>query len=60
MITTNEKLTYVFDIDGTICSLSDGDYKLVRPIYERIDIINQRIDIIKQKLDKVSNRIGIV
>lgn len=41
MITTNEKLTYVFDIDGTICSLSDGDYKLVRPIYERIDIINE-------------------
>ena len=27
MITDNEKLTYVFDIDGTICTLSDGDYE---------------------------------
>ena len=41
MITDNIKLTYVFDIDGTICSLTDGEYHLAKPIKERIEYINK-------------------
>lgn len=33
--------TYVFDIDGTICtSVNDGDYTKARPFRDRIDEIN--------------------
>lgn len=32
--------TYVVDIDGTICSLTDGDYSQAKPIFKRIDKIN--------------------
>mgnify|MGYP003324495996 CR=1 FL=1 len=32
--------TYVVDIDGTICSLTDGDYSQAKPIFERINKIN--------------------
>ncbi len=32
--------TYVFDIDGTICSNTNGKYELASPYYERIDFIN--------------------
>lgn len=34
-------MTYVFDIDGTICSLTDGDYEKAEPYKDRIKIINQ-------------------
>ena len=34
-------MTYVFDIDGTICTKTDGDYSLAMPIQPRIDKINQ-------------------
>ena len=34
-------MTYVFDIDGTICSKTNGDYELASPIKERIDYINK-------------------
>ena len=34
-------MTYVFDIDGTICHSVDGDYDKASPIQERIDRINQ-------------------
>ena len=33
-------MTYVFDIDGTICSLTNGDYEKAIPINERIEKIN--------------------
>ena len=36
-----EKLTYVFDIDGTICSEENGNYDRCLPFQERIAIINQ-------------------
>jgi capsule biosynthesis phosphatase len=32
---------YVFDIDGTICSETKGDYSSATPITERIDKINE-------------------
>ena len=34
-------MTYVFDIDGTICSNTGGDYDKAEPLQERIDKINQ-------------------
>ena len=33
--------TYVFDIDGTICSLTKGDYNFAVPLSERIEKINK-------------------
>ena len=32
--------TYVFDIDGTICSDTKGRYQLAEPLTERISIVN--------------------
>ena len=38
-------MTYVFDIDGTICTkIEDGDYSNALPIQERIDIVNSLYD----------------
>ena len=37
-------MTYVFDIDGTICSLSGGDYKSAEPYHDRIKKINDLYD----------------
>jgi hypothetical protein len=37
-------MTYVFDIDGTICSLTSGDYKEAEPFEERIEKINELYD----------------
>ncbi|WP_320664837.1 SIS domain-containing protein [Prochlorococcus sp. MIT 1223] len=33
--------TYIFDIDGTICSNTNGEYQLAEPYKERIDFINK-------------------
>lgn len=33
-------MTYVFDIDGTICSKTDGDYENAKPIEDRIRKVN--------------------
>ena len=33
--------TYVIDIDGTICSLTDGNYKEATPFKKRIEVINE-------------------
>ena len=33
--------TYVFDLDGTLCTLTDGDYRSALPYSERIKIVNQ-------------------
>jgi hypothetical protein len=37
-------VTYVFDIDGTICTNSDGNYDYAEPIEERIGTINNLYD----------------
>ena len=34
-------MTYVFDIDGTICSFTNGDYDLATPYVERIEKVNK-------------------
>tara|TARA_A100001011_G_C13819842_1_gene638450 strand:+ start:85 stop:420 length:336 start_codon:yes stop_codon:yes gene_type:complete len=34
-------MTYVFDIDGTLCTkVKDGDYSTAEPIRDRIDTVN--------------------
>ena len=33
-------MTYVFDIDGTICNNTEGDYERAEPIQARIEKIN--------------------
>jgi hypothetical protein len=38
------KVTYVFDIDGTICTLADGAYEEAEPILARIKAINDLYD----------------
>ena len=37
-------MTYVFDIDGTICSKTDGDYTQAKPFYDRIKQVNRLYD----------------
>ncbi len=37
-------MTYVFDIDGTLCTLTDGDYNTAEPLYDRISIVNKLYD----------------
>jgi len=37
-------VTYVFDIDGTICTTTDGDYALSQPLQERINFVNKLYD----------------
>ena len=32
---------YVFDIDGTICTNTDGDYENAKPLPDVIDTINR-------------------
>lgn len=36
--------TYVFDIDGTICTLTDGQYENAKPIPKRIELVNRLYD----------------
>jgi len=33
-------MTYVFDIDGTICTVTDGVYSAAKPLQDRIDKVN--------------------
>ena len=35
---------YAFDIDGTICTNTYGDYELAKPYKDRIDSINKLYD----------------
>lgn len=35
-----KKLTYAFDLDGTLCTLSDGDYEKAEPFLDRIGHVN--------------------
>ena len=37
-------MTYVFDIDGTICTLTDGDYSEAKPFLNRIKDVNDLYD----------------
>lgn len=37
-------MTYVFDIDGTICSLTNGKYEDAEPFRDRINKINELYD----------------
>jgi len=37
-------MTYCFDIDGTICSNTNGHYDQAQPIHERIKIVNKLYD----------------
>tara|TARA_A100001515_G_scaffold77288_1_gene61364 strand:- start:3820 stop:4155 length:336 start_codon:yes stop_codon:yes gene_type:complete len=38
-------VTYVFDIDGTICTkVTDGDYDKAEPIQDRINLVNSLYD----------------
>ena len=34
-------LTYCFDIDGTLCSQEETDYRLARPILARVQKVNE-------------------
>ena len=34
-------MTYVIDIDGTICSNTNGNYEDAKPIVDRIKLINK-------------------
>tara|TARA_A100001515_G_scaffold22304_2_gene16980 strand:+ start:18701 stop:19027 length:327 start_codon:yes stop_codon:yes gene_type:complete len=37
-------MTYVFDIDGTICTVSDGQYSTAKPLQSRINKVNTLYD----------------
>jgi hypothetical protein len=37
----NGLLTYVFDLDGTLCSEHNGKYELAQPFQDRINIVNR-------------------
>lgn len=37
-------MKYVFDIDGTICTQTDGDYTKAQPIKDRIEKNNKLFD----------------
>ena len=37
-------MTYVFDIDGTLCTKTDGDYTKAEPYKNRIKTINRLYD----------------
>ena len=36
--------TYCFDLDGTLCTLTDGDYEKAEPIIDRIQKVNKLYD----------------
>lgn len=40
----NEGKTYVFDIDGTLCTKTDGEYKDAEPLRSRIEKVNKLHD----------------
>tara|TARA_Y100001938_G_C7766473_1_gene271109 strand:+ start:104 stop:424 length:321 start_codon:yes stop_codon:yes gene_type:complete len=37
-------MRYVFDIDGTICTQTDGDYSTAKPLKDRIEKNNKLFD----------------
>lgn len=34
-------MTYCFDLDGTLCTNTDGEYKLSVPYQDRISVVNK-------------------
>jgi len=34
-------MIYCFDLDGTLCTNTNGKYELAKPIIERIEIVNE-------------------
>ena len=36
--------TYCFDLDGTLCTLTDGKYEKAQPIIDRIQKVNKLYD----------------
>ena len=34
-------MKYVYDLDGTLCTLTGGDYEKAEPIQEQIDVLNK-------------------
>lgn len=36
--------TYAFDLDGTLCSLTDGKYETAEPFTDRIRLVNTLFD----------------
>jgi hypothetical protein len=39
-----KKLIYCFDLDGTLCTNTDGSYELAKPYLDRIRIVNDLYD----------------
>jgi hypothetical protein len=37
-------MRYVFDLDGTLCTLTDGHYELAKPFEDRIKRVNELYD----------------
>lgn len=37
-------MIYYFDIDGTICTNTNGNYKAAKPLTNRIEFVNQLFD----------------
>tara|TARA_R100001163_G_scaffold53623_1_gene40941 strand:- start:407 stop:739 length:333 start_codon:yes stop_codon:yes gene_type:complete len=37
-------MVFVFDIDGTICTSTDGEYSLAKPFKDRIEKVNNLYD----------------
>ena len=37
-------MIYIFDIDGTVCTNTNGDYDKAEPFQERVDLINSLYD----------------
>ncbi len=36
----SESMIYCFDIDGALCTRTDGDHTLAKPFYDRIALVN--------------------
>ncbi len=39
-----QNLTYAFDLDGTLCSLTNGRYEAAVPFQDRINHVNELFD----------------
>ena len=59
-------MIYCFDLDGTLCTNTNGKYELAKPFIERIEIVNElhkngnKIIINKQNYDMhIKNKICV-
>ena len=37
-------MNYVFDLDGTLCTNTDGDYSMAEPLIARVEKVNKLFD----------------